>query len=348
MTTLRVLHVVGGYPTPQRPHNQVFLQTQIESLIGGRGPVRGPRPARPPRRQVRHRLAPGPARTARARRSTCSTRTMRTAPSSASAMACRWSPPCSAATWSGFAGSDGRHSGLCAPQPPRAGAVRRGAVPRRASSSRSACGTTSASRSTSSRTGSTLAQFQPLSPGKRAEVRAALGLAPETRYVLFAGDPRRPLKRYPLAQAAVAPRPRSVPFPARVAALSGHSHARRDPAHAGLRPAPADLDLGGLAERGEGGDGRGHGRGVGRRRRHAGTARRRLGLPRHRPRRRRHHRRGDRRGPDCRENRAKGRHAVALAAHRGGRRADHRDLRGRGARLVDLRPTGLPTGARLR
>ena len=30
---LKVLHVVGGYPTAAKPHNQVFIKTQVDSLV---------------------------------------------------------------------------------------------------------------------------------------------------------------------------------------------------------------------------------------------------------------------------------------------------------------------------
>lgn len=40
-------------------------------------------------------------------------------------------------------------------------------------------------------------------PVDRAEARAALGLAPHTRYVLFPGDPLNPRKAFPVARAAV-------------------------------------------------------------------------------------------------------------------------------------------------
>ena len=32
MNQLRVLHVVGGYPTPEKPFHQIFVKTQIDSL----------------------------------------------------------------------------------------------------------------------------------------------------------------------------------------------------------------------------------------------------------------------------------------------------------------------------
>jgi len=32
MSSLRVLHVVGGYPTPEKPFHQIFIKTQVESL----------------------------------------------------------------------------------------------------------------------------------------------------------------------------------------------------------------------------------------------------------------------------------------------------------------------------
>lgn len=48
---MRVLHVVGGYPTPERPHFQTFIKTQVDSLraigvdcdvltLRGRGPLK--------------------------------------------------------------------------------------------------------------------------------------------------------------------------------------------------------------------------------------------------------------------------------------------------------------------
>lgn len=65
--------------------------------------------------------------------------------------------------------------------------------------------------------------FELFRPIPRAEARAALGWNPEGLYVLFGNDPQRPVKDYPLAQAAVERvRARGVPLELMVA--SGLPH----------------------------------------------------------------------------------------------------------------------------
>jgi glycosyltransferase involved in cell wall biosynthesis len=63
--------------------------------------------------------------------------------------------------------------------------------------------------------------FHPLA---RAEARAALGWPADGYYILFANDPRIPVKDFPLAQAAVA-RLHAMGVPAKLITVNGQAHA---------------------------------------------------------------------------------------------------------------------------
>jgi teichuronic acid biosynthesis glycosyltransferase TuaC len=223
MTALRVLHVVGGYPTPERPHNQVFLQTQIDSLTaaGIRCAVLNLSGRRLGKyvtgwEQVRRALARDTYDLLHAHYAYCG------AISLAHGLPVVTSLLGSDLT--GAAGADGHHSDLarrchlalarfvarssaaCIVKSPRMGAelgLEVHVVPN----------------------GVDISRFQPLAPQLRAELRSSLGLATETRYALFAGDPQRRLKRYPLARAAVDAAAARVPFPLELLTLCGQSHA---------------------------------------------------------------------------------------------------------------------------
>jgi glycosyltransferase involved in cell wall biosynthesis len=219
---LRVLHVVGGYPTEERPHNQVFLKTQIESLAvaGVHCEVLNLRGRSVGKyvtgwAQVRCELRRAPFDLLHAHYAYCG-------------VAClgHGLPLVLSLLGSdlvGFAGSDGRYS--------RFSRASHRALSRFVSAQSAVCIVKSRQMQQVLGldvhvvpNGVDLAQFQPLPPQQRAEVRAALSLAPGTRYVLFAGDPRRPLKRYSLAQGAVALAASRVPFPLELRPLSGQSH----------------------------------------------------------------------------------------------------------------------------
>jgi glycosyltransferase involved in cell wall biosynthesis len=62
--------------------------------------------------------------------------------------------------------------------------------------------------------------FEMFYPMQRTQARAALGWDPESYYVLFGNDPRKPVKDFPLAQAAIA-RLRDRGIPAELAVASG-------------------------------------------------------------------------------------------------------------------------------
>lgn len=223
MMALRVLHVVGGYPTPARPHNQVFIQTQVESLTAAgvhcevldlRGRSVGKYATG--WNQVRRELRRAPFDLLHAHYAYCG-------------VVClgHGLPLVTSLLGSdlvGFADSNGRYSRFSR------GSHR--ALSRFVAARSTACIVKSQQMRDALGmdvhvvpNGVDLARFHPLAPEQRAEVRAALGLSADTLYILFAGDPRRPLKRYPLAQASVAAAAMRVPFPLVLVPLTGRSHA---------------------------------------------------------------------------------------------------------------------------
>jgi teichuronic acid biosynthesis glycosyltransferase TuaC len=223
MTALRVLHVVGGYPTPERPHNQVFLQTQIDSLAvaGVRCEVLNLRGRRLGKyltgwEQVRRALRRDPYDLLHAHYAYCGAICLG-----------HGRPVVTSLLGSdlvGVAGDDGHHSDLSR----RSHRALARFVARRST----ACIVKSQRMRDDLGlevyvipNGVDFAQFKPLPPPQRAELRSALGLASDTRYALFAGDPQRRLKRYPLARAAVDVAAARVPFPLELLTLCGQSHA---------------------------------------------------------------------------------------------------------------------------
>ncbi len=192
---LRVLHVVGGYPTPQRPHNQVFLKTQVESLVAAgvhcevldlRGRSAGKYLTGWV--QVRRTLRRAPFDLLHAHYAYCG-------------VVClgHGLPLVTSLLGSdlvGFAGSDGRHSRLSRRSHR---ALARGFVAARSA----ACIVKSQQMRDDLGldvhvvpNGVDLAQFQPLAPQPARGVESGSRHDPTHRYILFAGDPQRPLKRY--------------------------------------------------------------------------------------------------------------------------------------------------------
>lgn len=214
--------MVAGYPTPERPHNQSFIKAQVDSLVDGgvecevlslrgRGWTKyltGPW-------QVRQALRRSRFDVLHAHYSYC-------------AAVCLWQgvPVVASLLGSdlvGHADKDGRHSALS-----RSGHR----LLARFVAGRSATCIVKSQRMRDDLgsdaqiipNGVDCQRFHPLADGDREAVRQSLGLRQECRYVLFGGDPKRTVKRYPLAQAAVAAAGGRVPFPLEIMALSGLSH----------------------------------------------------------------------------------------------------------------------------
>jgi glycosyltransferase involved in cell wall biosynthesis len=219
---MRVLHVVGGYPTPERPHSQPFIKTQVDSLrklgvecdvlvLKGRGPLKylgG-------WWQVRARLGRGRVELLHAHYAYCA-------------------PACfghGLPVVTSFLGSDlygkpradggfspwsGRlHLALCRFAAGRSAACIVKSERMRADLARDAHVIPN---------GVDLDFFRPAEGEERTRLRAELRFAPGTRYVLFAADPARPRKRFALAQAAVRQAAGRCDFPVELVAVHGRAH----------------------------------------------------------------------------------------------------------------------------
>jgi len=220
--SMRVLHVVAGYPTPEHPHNQMFIKTQVESLLAAgvncevlslRG--RGPRKYVTGWAQVRRALGTAHFDLVHAHYAYC-------------AFVCfgHGVPVVTSLLGSdlvGFAREDGtyaawsRHGHLALSRlvvNMSAGCIVKSEQMRRVLGKEADVVPN----------GVDIARFRPLSPERRVAVRAELGLAPGTRYILFAGNPDWPRKRYPLAQQAVSLAAERVACPIELLPLSGQSH----------------------------------------------------------------------------------------------------------------------------
>lgn len=220
--TLRILHVVAGYPTPERPHNQMFIKTQVDSLVAAgaecevlslRG--RGPRKYLTGHAQVRERLRTGHFELLHAHYAYC-------------AIPClgHGIPLVTSLLGSDLVGmpdAQGRYSALSK--------ASHRALARFVVSRSAACIVKSRQMAAVLGkdvhvvpNGVSLDQFFPLALGERLALRNELGFAPEDRYVLFAGDPGVPRKRFSLARAAVEAAGARTPFTIHLLPLSGRSH----------------------------------------------------------------------------------------------------------------------------
>jgi len=219
---MKVLHVVGLYPTPERPHAQVFIKTQVDSLtalgvecevlvLEGRGPLkylggRGP---------VRARLRGAGFDLVHAHYAYCAV------PSLGQGL-----PVVTSFLGSdlyGFPRRDGSfspvhramHQALCRWVADRSAACIVKTDRMRDDLAREAHVVPN---------GVDLERFRPLGDEERHRLRAELGFAPGTRYVLFAADPDRPRKRWGLAREAVAFAAARLPFPVEVVAVHDRPH----------------------------------------------------------------------------------------------------------------------------
>lgn len=220
---LRVLHVVGGYPTPTRPHNQVFIKSQVESLARA-GVVcdvlnlQGRRAGKylTGWAQVHRRLRQSPFDLLHAHYAYCGFVCLgHRLPLVTSFLG---------SDLVGFAGSDGRHSAVSR----RSHRALARFVARRSQACIVKSRQMQLDLGLSAHVvpnGVDVERFAPLDDPGRTRLRTELGFDPGTRYVLFAGDPRRALKRFPLAQAAVAMAGSRCAFPLTLLPLAGHDHA---------------------------------------------------------------------------------------------------------------------------
>lgn len=224
---MKVLHVVGLYPSPERPHAQVFVRSQVDSLaavgvecevlvLPGRGPLK----YLAGRGSVRARLRDDGFDLLHAHYAYCAI------PSLGQGLPVVTS----------FLGSDlygfPRRDGSFSP----AGKALHHALCRYVAGRSAACIVkTERMRRDLAReadvvpNGVDLERFRPLEEGDRQRLRAGLGFAPEARYVLFAADPRRPRKRWGLAREAVALAAARLDFPVELVTVHGRPH--EDVAH---------------------------------------------------------------------------------------------------------------------
>jgi teichuronic acid biosynthesis glycosyltransferase TuaC len=219
---LRVLHVVGGYPTPANPHNLMFVKTQVDSLAGAGVEsdvlvLQGRSLAKYATgwAQVHRRLRGRQYDLIHGHYAYC-----------AAVCLGHGLPVVTSLLGSdlvGFPRADGSYSSLS-----RAihGKLARFVV------RRSGAGIVKSEQMKQVLgldvhvvpNGVDCDRFQPLDPASRAVVRSELDLAEGTRYVLFAGNPAWPRKRFPLAQSGVAAAAGRLPFLVELVPVSGRSH----------------------------------------------------------------------------------------------------------------------------
>lgn len=219
---LRVLHVVGAYPTEDNPHNQMFIKTQVDSLseagiecdvltlqgAGFRKYVQG-------KPQVRKALNAKTYDLIHAHYSFCGWAGM----------------GLGLPLVSSFLGSDlygkPRQDGSF----PMWSKVSHLWIARRVADRSAARIVKSQAMQTDLQrqahvvpNGVDCDRFHPVSPEEKATLKQELGLKADTRHILFAGNPDLPRKRFALAVAAVEKAQASVPFPLKLMPLSGQTH----------------------------------------------------------------------------------------------------------------------------
>jgi len=219
---LNVLHVVGGFPTPGRPHFQMFIKTQVDSLIAAgincdvmvlQG--QGPRKYIFGRRQVRQTAGIKKYDLIHAHYSYCG-------------WACL---SLNRPLVTSFLGSDLYGH----PKPD-------GSFPRWMKQLHILLARHVAKHSTQCivksqamlndldrdahvvPNGVDCRLFKAIPPEDRSTQRVDLGLKEDTRYILFAGDPKLPRKRYSLARDSVAEANRLTQSPLELLPLHGQTH----------------------------------------------------------------------------------------------------------------------------
>lgn len=213
---------MAAYPTPERPHNQSFIKAQVDSLVAAgvdcevlclRGRSAGKYVAG--HFQVRKALRHASFDLLHSHYAYCATSCFgHGLPVVASLLG---------SDLMGHADKEGRYSSLS-----RAG---HRALARFVAGRAAACIVKSARMRDNLGldvhvipNGVDFTRFRPAASADRPALRASLGLRDECRYILFAGDPRRSVKRFPLAQAAVAVAAGQVPVALELIPLSGHDH----------------------------------------------------------------------------------------------------------------------------
>ena len=219
---MRVLHVVGGYPTPTRPHAQVFIKTQIESLIAAGVDcevlnLRG--------RSVLKYVTGWPQVTARLRAGRFD---LLHAHYAYCGLVCldHGTPLVMSFLGSdlvGFARPDGSYSATTRRVHRALGRY----VGRRSDAcivKAEAMRTLLALPAHVVPNGVDCEKFKPVDAPTRARLRHELGLPADTPVVLFAGNPKLPHKRFVLADAAVRAAAAKLARPLTLLPLSGRPH----------------------------------------------------------------------------------------------------------------------------
>jgi glycosyltransferase involved in cell wall biosynthesis len=219
---MKVLHVVGAYPSPEQPHSQVFVKTQVESLealgvecavlvLQGRGPLK----YAAGRSQVRARLRGGGFDLLHAHYAYCAVPSLgHGLPVVVSLLGSDlYGRPRPDGGYS--RGSRALHRALCRFAADRAAACIVKSRRMREDLARSAHVVPN---------GVDLARFRPAGEEARRALRAELGLRDGTRYVIFGADPARPRKRFGLARRAVERAAAELDFPVELLAVHGRPH----------------------------------------------------------------------------------------------------------------------------
>ncbi len=220
---MKVLHVVGGYPTPEHPHHQVFIATQVASLAASGVDCdvlvlqgRGPRKYVLGRPQLRRRLAADGFDLIHAHYAYCGFVALGAGlPLVTSFLG---------SDLYGFPRRDGTFPVLMRVFHNRLA---------RFVARRSAAAIVKSERMKADLglevhvvpNGVDCDLFHPVTAQRRLELRRELGLDPGTRYVLFAGNPELPRKRFALARAAVEAAAAASAVPLSLLPLSGRPHA---------------------------------------------------------------------------------------------------------------------------
>ncbi|MBU8869983.1 MAG: glycosyltransferase [Gemmatimonadales bacterium] len=219
---MKVLHVVGGYPTLEKPSHQVFIKTQIDSLVKAgvdcevlllKG--RGPRKYFFGRPQIRARLLAENYDLIHAHYTYCAFIAL--------GMGLPLVTSFLGSDLYGYPRKDGSFPWLS-----RAAHIRLSRFVIR----RSSVGIVKSEKMMTDLglplqivpNGVDFDRFKPLSKFDRSRLRKDLGLAEGTSYVLFAGNPDLPRKRFDLAEAAVTIAGLSVEFPLKLLVLKNQPH----------------------------------------------------------------------------------------------------------------------------
>jgi glycosyltransferase involved in cell wall biosynthesis len=222
MASIKVLHVVGAFPSTGRPHCQVFIKTQIDSLVAA-GVVcdvlvlRGAGPFKylTGWQQIRSRLRQGHYDLIHAHYAYCAFVSLNQVRPLVTSLL--------GSDLVGYPRADGSFPYLCR--------FLHRALSRFVAKKSDACIVKSQHMKNALGqdvnvvpNGVDLDCFYPVDEARRRELRQELGLSTGVLYVLFVGKPTLPRKRFSLAQAAVEEACRYNILPVKLLPLSGRSH----------------------------------------------------------------------------------------------------------------------------